>query len=462
MKDYNKIYVAIVKENEDFHNMGRLDVFIPELSNMDHNITVSYASPFYGASDPETIDKNSTKTFEGTQVSYGFWAVPPSINSLVLVAFANAEPSRGYWFACVQQQFMNHMIPNIPVGDSYQHGKDIPVAEYNKSDPTPNKQNGKRPYHKVHYEAIRNQGLKKDKIRGFSQHGAVSKKPSSVMGLLSPKGHYWSVEDTEGDEKIRLRTKSGVSLLLDDTNGLVYVINKNGSGWVEVGATGKIMVYGEEGIAFRTKKDFTVRADRDIIMESGRDIYLHGGQNILTETNNFLNTTKAKYVIYSDDDISIAGKELNVDMTSSANFLVGSSFNLGCNDKLSINSGSDVAISGQAVDLNAGGDLTMSSGGAASLSGSTTLVLVGNSGTSVTGATVNINVGGAFIGAKAASPTEAKVIEPDKFTKYDKNDVTQPPSDAEPQVKVLKTIVTTLPTHEPCPEHDVEPENRGG
>ena len=294
MDNYNKIYIGVVKNNEDYHDMGRLGVYIAELVNLGHDMVVSYASPFIGSSNPEEVDKNSTKTFEGTQVSYGFWAVPPSINSLVLIAFVNGELSRGYWFACVQQQYMNHMLPNIPIGDSYQHGEDTPVAEYNKADSTPNKHKGKRPYHKVHYESIRNQGLKKDRVRGFSQHGATSKRPSSVMGLLSPKGHYWSVEDTEGDEKIRLRTKSGVQLLLDDTNGIVYFINKTGSGWVEIGATGKIMVYGEEGIAMRTKKDFSIRADRDIIMESGRNIYLHGGKNILTETNNFFKYYQVK------------------------------------------------------------------------------------------------------------------------------------------------------------------------
>lgn len=465
LEQYNKIYVGIVKDNEDYHNMGRLGVLIPELSNIkDNNIIVSYASPFIGSSDPNDNDQNETHTFEGTQVSYGFWAVPPTINSLVLVAFANAEPSRGYWFACIQQQYMNHMLPNIPVGESFQFedGEDnlVPVAEYNKYDNAPNKHNSKRPYHKTHYEAIRNQGLRKDKVRGFSQHGATSKKPSSVMGLLSPKGHYWSVEDTDNDEKIRLRTKSGVQLLLDDTNGLVYVINKNGSGWVEVGATGKIMVYGEDGIALRTKQDFSIRADRDIIMESGRNVYINSNRDILTESKNFLNTTTAKFVIFSDDDISIAGKELNVDMSSSANFLVGNEFNLGCNDKLSINANKDVAIGGKAIDINASGSLTMSSSATASLSSKSSLVMVSNASTVLKGSTVSMNIGGSFIGAKAATPTQASVIQPLKFDKFDKEDIFQPSSEDEPQVTILKTVVTTLPTHEPCPEHDLDPEDR--
>lgn len=454
--------MGIVKENEDYHNMGRLSVEIAELSTVEETFVVSYASPFIGASDPNDIDTENTESFEGTQMSYGFWAVPPSLNTPVLVAFINGEPSRGYWFACIQQQFMNHMLPNIPVGDSYQYdGEKVPVAEYNKYSNDPNKHKGKRPFHKTHYKAIRNQGLKNDKIRGFSQHGAVSEHTSRVMGMLSPKGHYWSLEDTKDDEKIRLRTKNGVQLLLDDSRGLVYFINKTGSGWVEINDTGKIMVYGEEGVAFRTKKDFTVRADRDIILESGRNIYLHGEQDIKTETNNFLNTTYSKFVIFSDDDVSIAGKNLDVDMTDNTNFLVGDEFNLGASSAININAGSNVAMSGADVDVNASGGLTMSGGGSASLSGNGSLDLHASGATSITGATINQNMGGGFIGAAAASPTSASVIEPDKFEPFNKTDVTQPESDDDPEEEAFPTMVTTLPTHEPCPEHDVEPEDLG-
>ena len=70
--NYNKIYIGVVKDNNDFQNMGRLSVSIPELVTIGGSIIVSYASPFIGSTDPEQIDKDNTETFEGTQTSYGF------------------------------------------------------------------------------------------------------------------------------------------------------------------------------------------------------------------------------------------------------------------------------------------------------------------------------------------------------------------------------------------------------
>ena len=37
--------------------------------------TVRYCMPFYGVNNVESNDKN--KTYQGTQQSYGFWAIPP-------------------------------------------------------------------------------------------------------------------------------------------------------------------------------------------------------------------------------------------------------------------------------------------------------------------------------------------------------------------------------------------------
>lgn len=82
------VYLGIVKDNADEKGMGRLRVWIPEFksdpSDSSSWVTVSYASPFAGASDPRATGSNPKSSTE-TQRAYGFWFVPPDVNNEVLV-----------------------------------------------------------------------------------------------------------------------------------------------------------------------------------------------------------------------------------------------------------------------------------------------------------------------------------------------------------------------------------------
>ena len=94
-------YIGIVKGNIDPARMGRLKVSIPEISktqspNFNQLYTVDYLSPFYGAK-ASIYNKPHSRTHEGSQHSYGFWAIPPDLESRVLVIFAEGKLSQGYW-----------------------------------------------------------------------------------------------------------------------------------------------------------------------------------------------------------------------------------------------------------------------------------------------------------------------------------------------------------------------------
>ena len=88
-------YIGIVKGNIDPARMGRLKVSIPEISktqapNFNQLYTVDYLSPFYGAK-ASIYNKPHSRTHEGSQHSYGFWAIPPDLESRVLVIFAEGK-----------------------------------------------------------------------------------------------------------------------------------------------------------------------------------------------------------------------------------------------------------------------------------------------------------------------------------------------------------------------------------
>ena len=111
-------YVAIVKDNIDQTKMGRLRVLIPSLSSSSEPfdselITVEYLPPFYGAKSPESVRPSNVTSYADSQHSYGMWMVPPDIDTKVLVTFVEGKISQGYWIGCVQEPFVNNMVPGI-------------------------------------------------------------------------------------------------------------------------------------------------------------------------------------------------------------------------------------------------------------------------------------------------------------------------------------------------------------
>ena len=150
IRDAN-IYIGVVKQYDESQRMGRLGVWIPEISGGESNdpknwIIVRYASPFAGVTPVSNLVQNST-VMSGSQQSYGFWMQPPDLENQVLVCFVNGDIGKGYWFACIWQQNMNHMIPGIatdiptePPENQLRDGVSYPpVVEYNKwSEENPN------------------------------------------------------------------------------------------------------------------------------------------------------------------------------------------------------------------------------------------------------------------------------------------------------------------------------------
>lgn len=101
-------YSGLIRGTTDPQRNGRLTVWISDFGpdEVDSYVTVAYASPFAGATDYNQDEDQGQK-------SYGWWATPPDINNEVLVCFINGDITRGYWFACLYPQNMNHMVPGI-------------------------------------------------------------------------------------------------------------------------------------------------------------------------------------------------------------------------------------------------------------------------------------------------------------------------------------------------------------
>lgn len=269
-----KIYVGFVKATDDTQYMGRLKVWIPEIGGDPADpsswLTVSYASPFAGATN--VFANTNGNQWQDSQRSYGMWFVPPDVENEILCCFINGDPGRGVWFACMWQQFMNHMVPGLPGNDSK---ADLPVGEYNKLKTNIDTKKPDRPIYGPLADQLGTQGLDKDALRGVSDSGARRTDPSnSVYGFLTPGGNQIVFDDNPGNKFIRLRTQNGSQVLVSDTDGCIYLNSRDGNNWMQMSAAGEIDIYAKSDISIRSQGNFNFRADLDINFEAGRSIFM--------------------------------------------------------------------------------------------------------------------------------------------------------------------------------------------
>jgi hypothetical protein len=343
-------YVAVVKNHLDTEYMGSLEVELLKTNAEGNNgessgerVQVSYLSPFYGVTPFTATSENDG--YDHTQKSYGFWAVPPDIDTKVLVIFAEGNRGKGYWIGCIQDQNMNFMVPGN-ASTSYNTestSKILPVAEYNKKTEEATGNNATqfvKPVNTEQLEVLKRTGLDQDSIRGTTSSSARRDLPSMVFGWSSPgpvdrrdgkptipsgdklnsinikssrlggtsvvmddgdptlfrKGPaatspsaYASIADG-GDptiphnELFRIRTRTGHQILLHNSEDLIYIAHGSGKSYIEMTASGKIDIYAEDSISVHSEQDLNFKAGRHINLESGDNINLKAGNRMTMST----------------------------------------------------------------------------------------------------------------------------------------------------------------------------------
>lgn len=352
-------YLGIVKGNQDPARMGRLKVFIPSLAktsepNENQLITCDYLAPFYGAKGNQYTN-GASRQYEDSQHSYGFWAVPPDIDTKVLVIFAEGKMEQAYWIGCVQDPFTNHMVPGIASSTNtwdtttgQQEGPpgtpqasiekkqtygtdDVPAGELNRNTPgaltNNNYEATPKPIHPL-ADVLLEQGLIKDNVRGTTTSSARRETPSQVFGISTPGrknkntrkrkvgakdselqdhvtrgiGHTFVMDDGDiaGDNQLtRIRTASGHQLLMHDTDGVVYLANGSGKAFIEMEKDGTVNVYSESGINLRTSQDFNLHSDRNINFHSAGNINFTSENNVNVNSEGYVFTMGQKGILSS-------------------------------------------------------------------------------------------------------------------------------------------------------------------
>jgi len=353
-------YIAIVKENRDPTKMGRLGVVIPEIHGTnnvttDKLITCEYLAPFYGAKSPNAVVPSNVTSYKDSQHSYGMWMVPPDIDTRVLVIFAEGKVTQAYWIGCIQEPYINHMVPGIASSaDTYSpstggdsgldkkaiYGTDtVPAGEVNRGIFDSASQAGfdklKKPIHPF-AKTLRDQGLIQDNIRGNTTSSSRRESPSNVFGISTPgpidqrsskrdklgttndrrdvnttrkAGHTFVMDDGDAqgqNQLIRLRTSSGHQLLMHDTAGVMYLANADGTVWMEFSNNGMVDVYAQTGYNLRSGADINFHAEGNINMYANKNIKIKAN-----ESTGGVSLDGANLYHYASENVRIEGNYIS-------------------------------------------------------------------------------------------------------------------------------------------------------
>jgi hypothetical protein len=431
-------YIGVVKNTYDPSRTGRLNVWVPVLGGAEDDdknwITVRYASPFLGSTN--TPSRRDVNDWASSSQTYGFWAVPPDIGNQVLITFVNGDKNKGFWFACIFNREGHVMMPGN-AGGSPDNDFDVnainsptlkslvrktkdgnfPISESNRyktfGEPLVNR---KKPVHEYLASTYIQQGLESDLVRGAGRSSSQRDIPSSVYGWSTPGrplndaatgappstdkntygrqgGHTFVMDD--GDffgqgQAIRMRTAGGHQLLMDDTSGTFYLINKSGSCWMEMSNTGQLSVYAGGGINFRSRGDFNIHSDRNV------NIFGDSGINMYTD---------GSFKIEGADEVGITGGG-RLSLFGDKDLVL-----------LSKKGGMRVEVTGR-VAINSEGDILLDT---------------------ADGKTVGFQV----------QKTQRGIPPPTGIPIYDHDDTLNSGTRWEKRPRIVKSIVPVFPTHEP-------------
>jgi hypothetical protein len=389
-------FIGIVKGVVDNARMGRLLVYLPALGG-NPNLSTSwvpcnYMTPFYGITNSKPLENKSvdpTAGYDNAPTSYGMWFVPPDPETQVLVMFVHGIAREAVWLGCLPHGFGNHMIPGIASRYATIEGSDAnePITEVNrkvikdvKASPAVESLIADTYITSTDDPMLGNlerQGLTTDRLRGVSSSSARRESPSQVFGISTPgrpklttkdvndtqtqyakvfekvrsryPGHQFVLDDGDaaGDNRlIRLRTGDGQQIVMNDSAGFIYIVNNNGTAWVEITNDGKVDIFATDSISFNTKKDFNLNAEGNININTTGTMKVRSGLDMTHETgqNMHLLSTLSTYQTTGEDLAVYVGAYGYLTVARDHNIVVQSNFKMTTTDDFNLTASANILM----------------------------------------------------------------------------------------------------------------------
>lgn len=389
--------LGVVKDNVDPTKSGRIRVYISALGAKDPDdeknwTPVLYMTPFFGMTD-SSGGKSDYGSYKSNPASYGMWASPPDIGTIVVCLFINGDPNFGFYIGSVPDAEALRMVPAIGANfatedvifdsgeaNSYGGATRIPVTNMNtnNSSETDNATflDSPKPVHSFQASIMFQQGVLRDPIRGPISSSAQRESPSRVgWGISTPGrpiyeggytdetitnaadntkqkaglkvisrrgGHSIVMDDGDligQDNLIRIRTSLGHQILMSDDGQTMMFLHSNGQSYIELGKEGTVDVYSTNSINFRTSGDINLHADNNININASKKLNIQADEININSENNISQK---------------AGADYKIDTQGKHTHKVGAAMSLGSAGEASFASGATTYINGSTINLNSG------------------------------------------------------------------------------------------------------------
>lgn len=266
------VYVGEVISDKDSQHNGRVTVQIPELGSTSERI-ILLTTPF-GGNTQISDSSNDPTLYEGSPKTYGMWPQPPAVGSNILVAFVGSM-EQGFFLGYLPPRDRNATMGGNGSGKTYGPAGSPILAQMSEKNQNDKNDPDTRPTNPASEKHLKESGLSEDYVRGHSQSSARRESPSNVFGVTTKAGHTLSLDDGAEDgnsNNIRIKTRGGHTILLDDTNEFIFIVNKGGSGWIEMDAKGQIDIYSKSNVSIATDGDYNVHAKGSINMQADQGV----------------------------------------------------------------------------------------------------------------------------------------------------------------------------------------------
>jgi hypothetical protein len=345
------IVEGFVMATDDPLQMGRLKVWCPGVDGENYDISLlpwaEYCSPLAGITVDFPAGRNK-KVSKGP-VAYGFYA-PPKLNAQVLIFFLNGQANRRFYFGSFFDLQRNRSLPagrNTSM-DLKKHGPltDIeeplePAYSNLKAAFGDDLSNPIAEMYGTTERQIAQARTDKTGAEGYAPSMADPDKykDSQTYTWTTPGHHSIIMSDHEAHCRVRIKTCEGNQIIMDDTNGHIYISTALGNSWVELKENGDVYVYSGKSVSVRAQNDINLHADNNVNIEAGNEVNVISGKNMNLTSNTNVNISSA-------GGSTVLSACANIDLTSQQ------STRIFANGILGLKGSSGIIQTGSEIHLN--------------------------------------------------------------------------------------------------------------